>query len=302
NLLASDDVEIIINLTIPAVHAKVTMQILEAGKHAYCEKPLAITLPDAEAVMQLAGEKNLRVGCAPDTFLGSGGQTARRAIDEGRIGRPVSATAFFEGPGPDSWHPNPFFYYTEGGGPMLDMGPYYVTALVNLLGSVASVAAMTGTGFDNRVAGHEGVRGQPIPVSVTTHAAGVLGFGSGAIATVITSFDVWQDTLPHIEIHGTKGSLSVPDPNRFDGEVKVWTPETGGWEPVASQHRSDIQRGIGVADMAHSIRAGEPHRASGDLALHVLEIMLAFDVSAQQEQHLAIQHGVEQPAALSPNL
>ncbi|MEM6284609.1 MAG: Gfo/Idh/MocA family oxidoreductase, partial [Chloroflexota bacterium] len=152
DLLAADDVELIINLTIPVVHAKVTMQIVEAGKHAYCEKPLAINLADGEAVMQLADEKDLRVGCAPDTFLGSGGQTARRAIDEGYIGRAVSATAFFEGPGPDGWHPNPFFYYTEGGGPMLDMGPYYITALVNLLGGVASVTAMTGTGFEDRVA------------------------------------------------------------------------------------------------------------------------------------------------------
>lgn len=302
DLLANPEIDIVLNLTIPAAHAEVSQQILNAGKHTYCEKPLAVNLADGQTVMNLAREKGLRVGTAPDTFLGSGGQTARRVIEEGAIGRPLSATAFFQSPGPDSWHPNPFFYYTAGGGPMLDMGPYYLTALINLLGTATTVTGMTGTGFDNRVAGYQAIKGQPIPVSVSTHAAGVIAFESGVIATMITSFDVWKDHLPRIEIHGTKGSLSVPDPNRFDGTVEIWTAEVREWKAVESQHRGDIQRGIGLADMSRMIQAGKPHRASGDMALHALEIMLAFDESARQKQHISIKNRVEQPAMLPSNL
>ncbi|MEO1643727.1 MAG: Gfo/Idh/MocA family oxidoreductase [Chloroflexota bacterium] len=301
-LLADERVDIVLNLTIPAVHAKVSQQILNAGKHVYLEKPLAITLEDGKAVMQLADKKGLRVGCAPDTFLGAGGQTARRVIDEGFIGTPVSANAFMMGHGPDSWHPNPFFYYTAGGGPMLDMGPYYLTALVNLLGNIDTVAGMANRAYENRTAGHESVAGQNIPVEVDTHVAGVLRFSQGAVATMITSFDVWKSVLPRIEIHGTAGSLSVPDPNRFDGEVKLFTPESGAWETVAHQHRGDIQRGIGVADMARCIEADEPHRASGALALHVLETMLAFGTSSESGQHMTLESAVEIPAALEANL
>ena len=229
-LLASDNVDIIINLTIPVAHAEVSLKILSAGKHVYLEKPLAINLADGRNVMRLAKEKGLRVGCAPDTFLGAGGQTARRIIDEGLIGRPVSANAFMMGHGPEPWHPNPFFYYVEGGGPMLDMGPYYLTALINLLGPIDCVAGMTNRAYENRTAGYEAIRGQNIPVTVDTHYAGLMRFESGAVGTIITSFDTWRSTLPRIEIHGTKGSISVPDPNTFGGDVFIIHTGDGGME------------------------------------------------------------------------
>lgn len=302
DLLADDSIEIVINLTIPAAHAQVSLKILNAGKHAYAEKPIAVTLEDGQAVMKLANEKGLQVGCAPDTFLGAGGQTARRLIDEGAIGRPVSANVFMMSHSPDSWHPNPFFYFVEGGGPMLDMGPYYLTALINLLGPIRSVSGMTNRAYDNRIAGHQAIKGQDIPVSIDTHVAGLTLFESGVVGTIITSFDTWRSELPRIEIHGTEGSLSVPDPNTFGGDVRLFTPESGEWQTVEHQHRSDIQRGIGVADMAQCIENGELHRANGAMALHVLETMLAFGTSSIQGQHIAIDSYAERPAALPKNL
>lgn len=302
DLLANTGIDIVLNLTIPAAHAQVSLQILNAGKHVYVEKPLAVTLQDGKAVMNLAKSKGLRVGCAPDTFLGAGGQTARRLIDEGAIGQPVSATAFMLGHGPDSWHPNPFFYYVDGGGPMLDMGPYYLTALINLLGPIERVTGMTNRAYQNRTAGHETIQGQNIPVSVETHVAGLAQFKSGVVATVITSFDVWKSNVPRIEIHGTEGSLSVPDPNTFGGEVLLFKPENGEWQTVEPQHRSDIQRGIGVADMAQCMETGEDHRASGALALHVLEAMLAFEESSQHGQHINLDTEISIPSALPANL
>lgn len=301
-LLARDEIDIVLNLTIPAVHAEVSMQILEAGKHAYLEKPLAVTLEDGRAVMALAAEKGLQVACAPDTFLGSGGQTARRLIDEGAIGRPVSTNVFMMGHGPDPWHPNPFFYYVEGGGPMLDMGPYYLTALINLLGSVTMVAGMTNRAYDNRTAGHEAIRGQNIPVSVDTHIAGLLRFESGAVGTIITSFDTWRSELPNIEIHGTDGSLGVPDPNGFDGDVRLFTPQAGQWQQVEPQHPRGLLRGVGVADLAQALEANETQRASGAMALHVLEIMNAFTVSSQEGRHVQIESRVERPRPMPKSL
>ncbi|MGJ3238614.1 MAG: Gfo/Idh/MocA family protein [Anaerolineae bacterium] len=301
-LLAADHIDIILNLTIPAAHATVSQQIIDAGKHVYLEKPLAITLDDGQAVMERAHKKGLRVGCAPDTFLGAGGQTARRLIDEGAIGQPVSANAFMMSHGPDSWHPNPFFYFVEGGGPMLDMGPYYLTALVNLLGPIASVAGMTNRAFTERAAGHEAIRGQNIPVTIDTHVSGLMRFQSGVVGTIITSFDTWKSTLPRIEVHGTKGSLIIPDPNTFGGDVMLYTPETGEWQTATHQHRGDIQRGIGVADMARCIEANAPHRANGAIALHVLETMLAFGQSSAEETFVTIENQVERPPALPANL
>lgn len=301
-LLAADNIDIIINLTIPIAHAEVSMQILNAGKHVYLEKPLAIHLADGRDVMRLAKEKGLRVGCAPDTFLGAGGQTARRIIDEGLIGRPVSANAFMMGHGPEPWHPNPFFYYVEGGGPMLDMGPYYLTALINLLGPIDTVAGMTNRAYDNRTAGHEAIRGQNVPVTVETHVAGLMRFESGAVGTIITSFDTWNSTLPRIEIHGTAGSISVPDPNTFGGDVLLFTPEAGEWKPVEHQHRSDLQRGIGVADMAECIELEKLHRVNGAMALHVLETMIAFGESSAEGQFVTIESKTQRPEALAVNL
>ena len=302
DLLANEDIDIVVNLTIPAAHAEVSLQILEAGKHAYSEKPLALNRADGAAIIKAAADKGLRMGCAPDTFLGSGGQTARKAIDDGRIGAPVAATTFFMSHGHESWHPNAGFYYLKGGGPLFDMGPYHLTALVNLMGPVARVAGLAQMTFPERIATSEARKGQILPVEVNTHVAGTLEFESGAIASVIMSFDVWGHHLPWIEIHGAEGSLSVPDPNRFDGEVAAIKGGTREWVDIPSTHSPNIGRGAGVADMAHAILSGRPHRVSGDLAFHVLDIMCALEESSELGRHVEIKSTLDRPQALPAGL
>jgi predicted dehydrogenase len=298
DLLKNDALDLIINLTIPAAHAEVSQQIIAAGKHVYVEKPLALSRDEGLKVLHAAEAKGVRVGCAPDTFLGAGGQTCRMVIDRGDIGEPVAATAFMAVHGHESWHPNPSFYYQPGGGPLFDMGPYYLTALVNLMGPMAAVSAMTSRSFSERVAEHESIKGQVIPVNVDTHIAGTVGFANGALATIIMSFDVWSHHLPRIEIYGTKGTLVVPDPNTFTGDVIVWDMARREWQQIDHVGRSDVQRGIGVADMARALANDEPHRVSGELAYHVVDAMQAFDESAAQRQHIDLSSQPPRPAAL----
>ena len=302
DLLARDDIDIVINLTFPAVHAAVSLQIIEAGRHTYSEKPLALNRADGEKVVKAAAAAGVRLGCAPDTFLGGGGQTARKAIDDGAIGAPIAATAFFLSHGHESWHPNAGFYYLKGGGPLFDMGPYYLTALVNLMGPVARVAGSARMTFPERIATSEALMGQVLPVEVNTHNAGTLEFESGAIATVITSFDIWGHHLSEIEIHGTEGSLSVPDPNGFDGEVSMVKGGARDWIDIPLTHTTNIGRGAGVADMALAIQSGRPHRASGDMAFHVLDIMQALEESAAAGQHINITSTLDQPLTLPAGL
>ena len=301
-LLAHDDIDIVVNLTIPAVHAEVSRGIIEAGKHVYSEKPLAINRADGESVIKAAKTAGLRVGCAPDTFLGGGLQTARKAIDDGRIGKPIAATAFFLAHGPESWHPNAGIFYQKGAGPLFDMGPYYLTALVHLMGPVARVAASARMTFAERVATSEALKGQRLPVEVNTHIAGTLEFESGAIASLITSFDVWGHHLPMLEIHGEDSSMSVGDPNFFHGSNHVLNGGTRDWVEIPHSHTINIGRGAGVADMATAIQSGRPHRASGDLAFHVLDIMCALEESAAQGWRIALQSTVAQPMALPAGL
>ena len=293
-LLADPEIELVVNLTIPRAHVEVSLQILEAGKHAYSEKPMGVSTEEAQKVVQLAAQKGLRIGGAPDTFLGAGGQTARKTLDEGAIGRPVAATAFLCGHGHESWHPNPAFYYDIGGGPMLDMGPYYITALVNILGPVKRVAGITTKALEERIATSEAMAGLRIPVNVTTHLTGVMEFVNGTVVTLIMSFDMWSHKLPCIEIYGIEGSMTVPDPNGFGGKVTV-APKGKGWEEVPLAFPNNA-RMIGVVDMARAIRSGRPQRASGALTYHVLELMTAFDKSSQSGQHIQIQSTTERPA------
>ncbi|MCY4019593.1 MAG: Gfo/Idh/MocA family oxidoreductase [Chloroflexi bacterium] len=302
NLLARDDIDIIVNLTIPATHADVSLQIIEAGKHVYSEKPLAINRADGAEVIHAAKSAGLRVGCAPDTFLGGGLQTVRKFIDDDIIGRPVAATAVFMAHGPEAWHPNAGIFYLKGGGPLFDMGPYYLTALVSLMGPVARVAGSARITFPERIATSEALMGQALPVEVNTHISSTLEFECGAIATVITSFDIWGHHLPPIEIHGEKGSLSAPDPNRFDGDVQALLGGAGEWVDVPLSHTINIGRGAGVADMAYAIQSGRPHRASGDLAFHVLDIMCALEESAARGEHIQIESTLPQPTALPTGL
>ena len=289
-LLRDDRVEIIVNLTIPGAHVEVGLQAIAAGKHVHSEKPLGLNVADARRLIDAAQARNLRVGCAPDTFFGGGHQTCRQLVDQGAIGQPVGGSAFFLCPGHERWHPNPAFYYAPGGGPMLDMGPYYITALVNLIGPVARVAGMATRLRDTRLITSEPLKGQRIPVDVATHVAGTLEFVNGAVVSIATSFDVPRHRHTPIELYGTEATLQVPDPNRFGGPVEL-ARAGADWveQPLTHGYADGNFRGIGVADLAFALRTNRPHRASGELALHALEVMEAFQRSSDSGRHIDIQ-------------
>lgn len=298
-IMADPAIEIVLNLTIPKAHAEVALKALAAGKSAYNEKPLAITRSDGRQMLDLARTMGVRLGGAPDTFLGAGIQTCRKLIDDGWIGHPIAATAFMMCHGHESWHPDPEFYYKVGGGPMFDMGPYYLTALVNLLGPVRKVAGSTRITFPERLITSQPKHGTIIKVDVPTHVAGVLEFQSGAIATIVTSFDVWAAELPCIEIYGSEGSLSVPDPNCFGGPVRVRRAGMDRWMEVPLTHGySENSRGVGVADMACALRSGRAHRASDALTYHVLDIMHAIHDAANEGQQVTLESTCTRPAPL----
>ena len=300
-LLGHDAVEVVLNLTIPAAHGEVNLAAIDAGKHAYCEKPFGLDVAEGRKVIATAKRARLRVGCAPDTFLGGGHQTVRRLIDDGAVGKPVAGTAFMMSAGPESWHPNPGFYYQPGGGPLFDMGPYYLTALVHLLGPVRRVAAITARGRDHRVIGSKTRAGEVIPVNVDTHTAGTLEFHNGCVVTVVMSFDVRLHSNRFIEIHGIDASLSAPDPNGFGGKVRVSRGREWQQRPLTHGY-TDNMRSIGLADMCVAIRTGRAHRCNGELAQHVLEIMAAFGESSIQERHITLTSRPERPAPLRSGL
>ncbi|OPH56164.1 oxidoreductase [Paenibacillus ferrarius] len=303
-LLQDASIDIVINLTIPAVHAEVCIQVLEAGKHVYVEKPLAVTREEGLQILEVAQRQGLLVGSAPDTFLGGGIQTCAKLINDGWIGTPIAATAFMMGKGHEHWHPDPEFYYAKGGGPMFDMGPYYLTALVALLGPIRRVTGSTNISFPERTIQSEKKRGQKIAVETPTHIAGVLDFHSGAIATLVTSFDIMGGTqLPNIEIYGSQGSLRVPDPNNFGGPVMI-RKNGSDWEPIPLSHGyKDNSRGLGVAAMAEALITGEQdaHRANGELAYHVLEAMHGFHDASDSGRHYVMRSSCEKPAPLKPD-
>ncbi|MFE9613761.1 Gfo/Idh/MocA family protein [Streptomyces sp. NPDC006012] len=298
DLVSRDDVDVVLNLTIPAAHAEVARTALAAGKHVYGEKPLAANRKEADGVLTAAREAGLRVGCAPDTVLGTGTQTARKAVDDGLIGTPVAATAFMTTKGHEAWHPDPEFYYQPGGGPLLDMGPYYLSALVHLLGPVVKVTGASSRPRKQRTIGSGPRAGHTIPVEVDTHITGVLEHANGALSTLVMSFDVRAARLPRIEVHGTGASLSVPDPNGFDGAVEI--NHGDGWEtlPVSAGYR-DAGRGAGLADLAEALSAGRAHRASAELAAHVLDIMLTLMDAADQGRALKVTSTCERPAPVT---
>jgi predicted dehydrogenase len=302
-LLADPTIELIVNLTIPKAHVAVGLQAIAAGKHVHSEKPLGVAVAEARKLIKAAEARNLRVGCAPDTFLGGAHQTCRKLIDEGRIGRPIAGTAFFMCPGHERWHPNPAFYYQEGGGPMLDMGPYYITDLVNLLGPVARVAGMATKLRSKRVIASEPRRGEKIPVKTATHVAGSLEFVGGAVVTIAMSFDVARHKHVPIELYGEAGALIVPDPNYFGGEIEIATADQE-WTRVPTEHAyaDGNYRIIGAADMATAIRRRRRHRASGELAFHVLEVMEAFQRSSDAGRFVAIKSRPKRPAPLPTGL
>lgn len=302
-LLAHPDVDVVLNLTVPAAHAEVAMRALAAGKSVYNEKPLAATHAEGQALVDAAARAGRLLGGAPDTFLGGGLQTCRKLIDDGWIGRPVAATAFMMCPGHEHWHPDPGFFYQAGGGPLFDMGPYYLTALVSLLGPIAGVSGVARASFPERLITSQPHFGSRIAVETPTHIAGTLEFRDGALASLVMSFDVQAHELPHIEIYGTEGSLSVPDPNQFCGPVRISRKGSGGWQEMPLTHGyTEQSRSIGIADMAAAWRMGRPHRASGSLALHVLDVMQALLEAAESGTRMGTSSHVERPAPLPMGL
>lgn len=283
-LLRDASIEVVLNLTVPRAHADVSLRALAAGKHVFGEKPLAVSVEEGRRIAEAARRRGLRVGCAPDTFLGSGQQTARRAIDDGAIGRPVAFTAFMMGPGHESWHPSPAFYYEPGGGPMLDMGPYYLTALMNLLGPVRRVSGTASIAIPERVITSRPLAGTRLRVEVPDHVCGTIEFESGASGAIVTSFATRfpvHDERQPITVWGTEGALRVPDPNLFDGPVHVRRQGDGEWRQVPAASPPGYGRAVGLADLAHALRSGRPHRASLEQALHALEAMEGFLTSAK---------------------
>ena len=309
-LLAADDIDIIVNLTIPAAHFDVSKRVLEAGKHVYSEKPFVLTLEEGAELARIAGEKGLRVGSAPDTFMGGSHQLARALVDDEAVGKITSGTCFVQSPGMEMWHPNPDFFFQPGGGPVLDLGPYYISNLVQLLGPVKRVCAMTSSASEYRTITSEPRNGEKIKVETPTTIHSVLQFESGAQILYGTSWDVWQHGHSNMELYGQSGTIHVPDPNFFGGEVRMTNKSAfvnaPGWDHPMSVANSEDGRGTpqanyrcaGLADMAQSIIAGKPHRCSLEFSLHVVEVMTSILKSGETGQFIEMTTSCDRPAAL----
>jgi predicted dehydrogenase len=299
-LFADPQVDIVLNITRPYEHFEVSMAAIAAGKHVYIEKPLGATFEEGVKTLEAAKAKGVRVGGAPDTFLGAGCQTCRKLIDDGYIGVPVAATAFLTHRGHETWHPDPEYFYQYGGGPMLDMGPYYVTQLVNLLGRVKRLVGMTKQTWPTRTITNQYNFGNVFDVETNTYQAGLLEFESGVMATILTTYDVHRvNGLPRIEIYGSEGNLSVPDPNTFGGPVKLFRTETGEYKdlPLTFGYPEN-SRALGLADMCKSIATGRPPRTGSDLTYHVLEIMTGIDESAKDGAYRVMKTPFERSAPM----
>jgi predicted dehydrogenase len=295
-VLDNPDVELVVNLTIPVAHAAVAGQAIAAGKHVWNEKPLSLDRASGTELLEAAAAAGLRVGCAPDTFLGTGLQTSRRLLEEGVIGTPLTALVLMQGPGPESWHPNPAFLFQEGAGPLFDIGPYYLTALAQFFGAVRSVGAIGSKARERRTIGSGPKAGEAFEVTVPSQYAALVAYESGQSASMIYSFDSAQKrTL--LEVTGTEGTMLVPDPNRFDGEVKIRHADDEDWQ-VAAATEELSSRGTGALDMARALREGRPHRAQGELAYHVLDAMIAIAESGESGQFAAVDSSVDKPALL----
>jgi predicted dehydrogenase len=312
-LLARDDIDVVINLTIPAAHYAVTRRILLAGKHAYSEKPLVLTLDQGEKLRALAEARGLHVGCAPDTFLGAAHQQAREIIDSGAIGQITTGNAAIQGHGPESWHPNPGFFYLPGAGPIMDMGPYYIANLIHLLGPVARVGALTNSATPTRVIGSGDLQGQEVPVKTPSNIQALLEFHSGATIAFSASWDVWHHKRNHFELYGTKGTLYVPDPNFFGGalqmagmdgevqDVEPWPHPFGVINDVS--HQGDPlanYRTAGLADMVDAIATGRDHRCSLARTLHGVDVMTSILKSGRTGRFVTLTTTCTRPAALGP--
>ena len=296
------DVDIVLNLTRPYEHFEVTKAALLAGKHVYSEKPLGASYEEGAELVKLAESRNLMLGGAPDTFMGAGFQTCRKLIDDGVIGEPIGAACFMICRGHESWHPDPEFYYKFGGGPMMDMGPYYITALINLLGGIKTVTGVARKTFPTRTITSQPYYGTVVDVDVNTHVAGILEFDSGAIGTIFTTFDVFYKPQPRFEVYGSKGTLIAPDPNTFGGPARLYRPEQGDYAdvPLLFDYK-DNSRGVGLADMAKALDTKRDYRASYKQTLHVLEILTSFDKSSENMARYAVQTQYTRGEAMKNN-
>lgn len=298
-VLQDPEIDAVVNLTPPLAHSAVSGASLEAGKATFSEKPLGVEFAEGKALVDLSTAKGIQLGCAPDTFLGAGLQTARAVIDRGDIGEPLAANAFMLGSGPESWHPNPSIFYQHGAGPLLDMGPYYLTTLVQLLGPARSVSAAARISRAQRPILSEPLRGQVLDVEVPTHVGALVEFASGPIATLVTSFDVQATRYCNIEVYGTDATLSVPNPNTFGGPVRVKRNGDEAWTDIELLPASlPQQRGIGLADMLWARGSGRAHRTSSALALHVLELMTGALTAAEHGRRVDLQTTCERAAPL----
>jgi predicted dehydrogenase len=314
DLLKNDEIDVIVNLTIPATHYGVSMDIISAGKHAYSEKPFVLTLEEGVALKKAADERNLKVGSAPDTFLGGAHQQAREIIDSGKLGKIMSGTTHVMSRGMEHWHPNPDFFFQVGAGPVLDIGPYYVTDLIHLLGPVRRVSAFTNMARTEREVTAEGpYKGTFVKVGTPTTIHGILEFHSGAIITIGASWDVAAHGHHNIELYGTDGSIFVPDPNFFGGDL-VTTDIAGTrtnvtpWDHPFGKFNQDLEsanpranyRTAGLADMIASIDSGANARCGLDVALHAVDVMTSLLKAGESGQVLTLSTTCERPAALSP--
>lgn len=317
-LLALPEVDIVVNLTVPAAHDELNRKALEAGKHVYCEKPLALSLEGAKETLALAKKKGLRVACAPDTFLGPALQTCRKLIDEGWIGKPFAATANIVGWGPETWHPNPAFFYQPGGGPLLDMGPYAVAALVHLFGPMRRIQCLSTRTLDQRRIYSEPHCGESIEVQVDTHYCANAEMANGVLVNLVMSFDLWQSGLPAFEVYGTEGTLRIPHPADFTGVISLYRAngvidELEGRGAVADKDRwyqipavlsgsVGNRRGIGVVDLIAAIENGRPHRTNESFVLHCTEVLLSFDQAVRQGGSYTFSTTCERPAPMPHGL
>jgi predicted dehydrogenase len=291
------DVEIIVNLTIPATHVEVATAAVNAGKHVWTEKPFSLDRESGLGLLKAADAAGLRLGCAPDTFLGAGLQSARRLIERGDIGTPLTAMTTFQTPGPESWHPNPAFLFQYGAGPLFDMGPYYLTALVQTFGSARRVAALGSKAKEVRVIGSGPNLGEEFSVEVPTHVSAMAQFEGGQSSHSVFSFESPRQRMGFVEITGTEATISLPDPNYFDGDIKLWRAGDEEWTTIQATGPSN-GRGMGVLDMARSIRAGVPHRATGNLAYHVLDTMVSISESVESGAFVNVESSAPASQAL----
>jgi len=298
-ILADETIDIVINLTVPMAHEEVSIQILESGKHLYTEKPLAVDRKGMQRILDTAKKVGKRVGSAPDSFLSAPAQTAKKALEEDWIGAPIGANAICAMRGNEFWRPDADFFYHKGAGPMMDMAAYYLNQLINLLGGVESVMTMSKITFPERTIKVAPRRGEKIRVEVPTFVSSSLRFQNGVIATFVNSFDIWATKQPFIEIYGEKGTMIIPDPNHYDGEVLIRRFRDTDWRPMPQfVEYAKYGRGIGIVDMIRSIEAGVPHKASGDLAYHVTDIILAMEEAGELGKEIKINSTAEKPEGL----